>query len=304
MNEPDMTDTRCGFVALIGAPNAGKSTLINQLVGAKISIVTHKVQTTRSTVRGIATHKNAQIILVDTPGLFTPRRRLDQAMVSTAWGHAKDSEVAALLIDAQRGWTDVMDDWVEVLNSLSATKMLILNKIDEVPREKLLGLSQFINEKVAFDQTFMISALKGQGCNALLEAFHAHMPQSPFLFPDDIVSDMPMRMLAADVTREKLFLRLHQELPYATHVETHSWKDNRDGSIRIEQTIFVERDNQKKILIGKSGQTIKAISMAARKEMSELFEAPVHLMLIVKVRDNWGDNPEHYTHMGLEFPKG
>ena len=298
----DPAPTRAGFVALIGAPNAGKSTLMNRLVGTKVSIVTHKVQTTRAIIRGIATHDNAQIVFVDTPGIFKPRRKLDEAMVITAWGGAKDADLVALLIDAERG---VTDDVIAILKGLSEVrqpKVLILNKIDAVAREKLLELTAKANEVATFDRTFMVSALKGDGCGDLMDYLAAAMPLGPFLYPEDDVSDLPMRQLAAEITREKLYLRLHQELPYASHVETESWKETEKG-VRIDQAIYVERDSQKKIVIGKRGETIKAISTAARKEIADILEKPVHLFLFVKVRENWVNDPERYREMGLEFPR-
>ena len=298
----DPAPTRAGFVALIGAPNAGKSTLMNRLVGTKVSIVTHKVQTTRAIIRGIATHDSAQIVFVDTPGIFRPRRKLDEAMVITAWGGAKDADLVALLIDAERG---VTDDVIAILKGLSEVrqpKVLILNKIDAVAREKLLELTAKANEVATFDRTFMVSALKGDGCGDLMDYLAAAMPLGPFLYPEDDVSDLPMRQLAAEITREKLYLRLHQELPYASHVETESWKETEKG-VRIDQAIYVERDSQKKIVIGKRGETIKAISTAARKEIADILEKPVHLFLFVKVRENWVNDPERYREMGLEFPR-
>ena len=298
----DPAPTRAGFVALIGAPNAGKSTLMNRLVGTKVSIVTHKVQTTRAIIRGIATHDSAQIVFVDTPGIFRPRRKLDEAMVITAWGGAKDADLVALLIDAERG---VTDDVIAILKGLSEVrqpKVLILNKIDAVAREKLLELTAKANEVATFDRTFMVSALKGDGCSDLMDYLAAAMPLGPFLYPEDDVSDLPMRQLAAEITREKLYLRLHQELPYASHVETESWKETEKG-VRIDQAIYVERDSQKKIVIGKRGETIKAISTAARKEIADILEKPVHLFLFVKVRENWVNDPERYREMGLEFPR-
>ena len=303
-NPPEVPQaaTRAGFVALIGAPNAGKSTLMNRLVGTKVSIVTHKVQTTRAIIRGIATHDNAQIVFVDTPGIFKPRRKLDEAMVVTAWGGAKDADLVALLIDAERGVTDEVAAILRGLSEVRQPKILILNKIDAVAREKLLELTAKANELAGFDRTFMVSALKGDGCSDLMEYLAQAMPQGPFLYPEDDVSDLPMRQLAAEITREKLYLRLHQELPYASHVETESWKETEEG-VRIDQAIYVERDSQKKIVIGKGGDTIKAISTAARKELTEVLEKPVHLFLFVKVRENWVNDPERYREMGLEFPR-
>jgi GTP-binding protein Era len=295
-------EIRCGFVALLGATNAGKSTLMNRLVGTKVSIVSHKVQTTRALVRGIAIHDQAQIIFVDTPGLFQPKRKLDRAMVDTAWSGAKDADVICLLIDVQRGIKDDLESVLDALSEIARPKILLLNKIDLIEREELLALTMAINERASFDATFMISALDGDGCKDVLEYLAQAMPKGPWHYPEDQVSDAPMRMLAAEITREKLFERLHQELPYASTVETESWKELKDGSVRIEQTIFVERDSQKKIVIGKNGQSIKWISTAARKEIAEIAECKVHLFLFVKVRENWASDPERYRQMGLEFP--
>lgn len=297
------SETRCGFVALIGAPNAGKSTLINRLVGTKVSIVSRKVQTTRAIVRGIAVVENTQLIFVDTPGIFQPKRRLDRAMVETAWGGARDADVVAMLIDASKGIDDEARLIVEGLVDVGQPKILILNKIDMVRRETLLALAEEANAKVSFARTFMISALSGDGVDELVAFLAESMSPGPFLYPEDDVSDMPLRQLAAEITREKLFERLHQELPYASTVETESWKEQDNGSVRIEQVIFVERDSQKKIVIGKGGETIKAISMAARKEIAEITERPVHLFLFVKVRARWGDDPERYREMGIVYPE-
>jgi GTPase len=296
--------TRSGFVALIGATNAGKSTLLNRLVGAKVSIVSHKVQTTRAIVRGIAIHDRTQIVFMDTPGIFKPRRRLDRAMVTTAWGGAKDADRIMLLIDSERGIRGDADTILEGLKDVYQPKILVLNKIDRVRPEDLLKLAQIANEKVAFEQTFMISATTGSGCTHLMDYLAKELPEGPWYYPEDQISDLPMRQLAAEITREKLFLRLHQELPYASHVETEKWEERKDGSVRIEQVIYVERDSQKKIALGKNGDAIKAISTASRKEISEILEQPVHLFLFVKVRENWGDDPERFREMGLEFPKG
>lgn len=296
-------ETRCGFVALIGAPNAGKSTLLNQLVGTKISIVTHKVQTTRAIMRGIAIDGASQIIFVDTPGIFQPKKRLDRAMVDTAWGGAKDADLVAVLVDAERG---LKGETAQILDKVAAVrqpKILVINKIDAVKRETLLELAQKANETAKFDQTFMISALKGDGCKDFMAYLTRTVPAGPWLYPDDQISDLPLRALAAEITREKLFLRLHDELPYASTVETEQWKDQADGSARIEQTIYVERESQKKIVIGHKGETIKAISMAARADIQEMAERPVHLFLFVKVRENWSDDPERYREMGIEFPR-
>ncbi|MET0596925.1 MAG: GTPase Era [Mesorhizobium sp.] len=304
MSESEGTSagTRSGFVALIGAPNAGKSTLVNQLVGAKVSIVTHKVQTTRAIVRGIATHENAQIVFVDTPGIFRPRRRLDKAMVTTAWGGAKDADVIMVLIDAERGIKGDAETILENLADVRQPKILILNKVDRVKPEQLLTLTAEANKRVEFVRTFMISALTGSGCRDLLDYLAATLPEGPWYYPEDQISDLPMRQLAAEITREKLYLRLHQELPYSSHIETEKWEEKKDGSVRIEQVIYVERDSQKKIVLGHKGETIRAIGQAARKEIGEILEQPVHLFLFVKVRGNWGDDPERYREMGLEFP--
>jgi len=295
--------TRAGFVALIGAPNAGKSTLLNRLVGSKVSIVTHKVQTTRTLVRGIAIHNDAQIVFVDTPGIFAPRRRLDRAMVSAAWSGAGDADLVALLVDARKG---LSEEVTAILDSLAERKMprvLILNKIDTVKRDTLLALAAAANEAVAFDRTFMVSALNGDGTADLIDFLADAMPQGPWLYPEDQTADLPMRWLAAEITREKLMIRLHEELPYQTTVETGDWKETKDGGLRIEQTIFVARESQRKIVLGKDGKSIKAISMAARKELSAMLERPIHLFLFVKVRSNWADDPERYREMGLEFPR-
>lgn len=299
---PGAGATRAGFIALIGAPNAGKSTLLNQLVGTKVSIVTHKVQTTRAIVRGIAMHGSAQLVFVDTPGIFQPKRRLDRAMVDTAWGGARDADVIALLIDARKGLTEEVETILDRLADLRGPRVLILNKIDVAKREKLLTLAQAANERVAFERTFMVSALTGDGVADMLDYFAAKVPAGPWLYPEDEASDLPLRLLAAEITREKLFERLHEEIPYVSTVETELWEERKDGSVRIEQTIYVERDSQKAIVLGKRGATIKAISQAARAELLEIVERPVHLFLFVKVRENWADDPERYREMGLEFP--
>lgn len=301
---PDTEDkpTRSGFVALIGAPNAGKSTLVNRLVGAKVSIVSHKVQTTRAIVRGIATVDRTQIVFVDTPGIFSPRRRLDRAMVTTAWGGAKDADIVLVLIDAERGLVGDAAKLIEALNQVKHPKILILNKVDQVKRESLLALTAEANSKAEFERTFMISALDGSGVDDLANFLAERLPEGPWYYPEDQISDLPMRQLAAEVTREKLYLRLHQELPYSSHVETERWEEKKDGSVRIEQVIYVERDSQKKIVLGKGGDAIKSIGQAARKEISEILDQKVHLFLFVKVRENWGDDPERYREMGLEFP--
>ncbi|WP_394706350.1 GTPase Era [Breoghania sp.] len=296
-------ETRAGFVALIGAPNAGKSTLLNRLVGAKLSIVTHKVQTTRAIMRGVAIHDASQIVFVDTPGIFAPKRRLDRAMVDTAWSGAEGADIVALLIDARKGIDDEIAPILKRLAELKRPKVLILNKIDVTKRDELLALASRANAEVQFDQTFMISALDGDGADDLMEYFATTLPKGPWLYPEDQISDLPLRMIAAEITREKLFLRLHQEIPYASTVETTQWKELKDGSARVEQTIYVERDSQKKIVLGKGGATIKAISQGARQDIMAMTERPVHLFLFVKVRENWGNDPERYREMGLEFPR-
>jgi GTP-binding protein Era len=303
MSAETKIETRCGFVALIGAPNAGKSTLLNALVGSKISIVSRKVQTTRALVRGIAIEGTAQIIFVDTPGIFAPRRRLDQAMVTSAWGGAGDADVVALLVDARKGIEEEVEAIVAGLAKLKAPAILVLNKIDTVERSALLKLTADLNARFAFHQTFMISALSGDGVPHLKTQLASMMPEGPWLYPEDQVSDAPLRVLAAEITREKLFERLHDELPYQSTVETDSWKELPDGSARVEQTIYVSRDGQKKIVIGEGGRTIKAIGQAARAEIAEAAEQKVHLFLFVKVRANWADDPERYREMGLEFPR-
>ncbi len=297
-------DIRCGVIALIGAPNAGKSTLLNQLVGAKVAIVTHKVQTTRARLRGIAIEGTSQLILVDTPGIFKPRRRLDRAMVDAAWRGSADADITLLLIDAARKPGEEEERILDRIRKGGALTALVLNKIDQVPKETLLALAGNISARADFDRIFMISALTGDGVPELRAYLGETVPQGPWLFPEDQISDAPLRSAAAEVTREKLYLRLHEELPYASTVETTSWKVLKSGDIRIEQTVFVERESQRKIVLGKSGQTIKKISMEARKEIAEIAGALVHLFLFVKVRPKWGDDPERYREIGLEFPKG
>ena len=295
--------TRCGFVALIGAPNVGKSTLVNALVGSKVTIVSRKVQTTRALIRGIVIENNAQIILVDTPGIFLPKRRLDRAMVSTAWSGAHDADLVCVLLDAKSGIDDEADAILTKVASVAHNKILVLNKIDLVPREKLLALAKAANDRLAFEQTFMISALSGDGVDDLRRTLAAMVPPGPFHYPEDQMSDAPMRHLAAEITREKIFRQLHQELPYQSTVETDSWTERKDNSVRIEQTIFVERESQRKIVLGKAGATIKSIGADSRKEIAEIVGQPVHLFLFVKVRENWGEDPDRYREMGLEFPK-
>jgi GTP-binding protein Era len=293
---------RCGFVALIGAPNVGKSTLVNALVGSKVTIVSRKVQTTRALIRGIVVENNAQIILVDTPGIFAPKRRLDRAMVSTAWSGAHDADLVCVLLDAREGLNDEAEAIFAKLAGVAHDKILVINKIDLVLREKLLALTKAANDRIAFTQTFMISALSGDGIGDLRGTLAAMVPPGPFHYPEDQMSDAPIRQLAAEITREKIFQKLHQELPYRSTVETDSWAERKDKSVRIEQTIFVERESQRKIVLGKAGATIKSIGADARKEIAEIIEQPVHLFLFVKVRENWGEDPDRYREMGLEFP--
>ena len=300
---PVRTDPRCGFVALIGAPNVGKSTLVNALVGSKVTIVSKKVQTTRALIRGIVIDDNAQIILVDTPGIFLPKRRLDRAMVRTAWSGAHDADLVCVLLDARAGLDDEAKAILERVAEVDHPKILVINKIDLVPREKLLSLTQRANERLTFDETFMVSAMTGDGVEDLKHELAKRVPDGPFHYPEDQMSDAPMRQLAAEITREKIYRHLHQELPYQSTVETDSWTERKDKSVRIEQTIFVERDSQRKIVLGKAGATIKSIGADSRKEIAEIVGEKVHLFLFVKVRDGWGDDPERYREMGLEFPK-
>jgi GTP-binding protein Era len=296
-------DTRCGFVALIGAPNVGKSTLVNALVGSKVTIVSRKVQTTRALIRGIVIENRAQIILVDTPGIFLPKRRLDRAMVKTAWSGAHDADLVCVLIDARAGIDEEAEAIFLKLAQVDHPKILVINKIDIVAREKLLKLAQQANQRLTFAETFMVSAMTGDGVDDLRRALARGVPEGPYHYPEDQMSDAPMRHLAAEITREKIFRQLHQELPYQSTVETDSWTERKDKSIRIEQTIFVERESQRKIVLGKAGATIKSIGADSRKEIAEIMGVPVHLFLFVKVRENWGDDPNRYREMGLEFPK-
>jgi GTP-binding protein Era len=295
--------TRCAFIALIGAPNAGKSTLINALVGSKVAIVTPKVQTTRALLRGIAMEGSAQLVLIDTPGIFAPRRRLDRAMVTTAWGGAHDADIVTVLIDAKKGIDDEAEALLKKLDEVRQPKVLILNKVDLVEKASLLALAQAANATARFETTFMISATKGDGVADVRQWLAARAPAGPWHYPADEVSDAPARHLAAEITREKLYLKLHQELPYQSTVETETWTERKDGSVRIEQTIYVERESQRKIVLGKAGQSIKAIGESARRELADILEKKVHLFLFVKVREGWGDDPERYRQMGLEFPK-
>ncbi|WP_234678759.1 GTPase Era [Bradyrhizobium monzae] len=297
------TATRCGFVALIGAPNVGKSTLVNALVGAKVTIVSRKVQTTRALIRGIVIENNAQIILVDTPGIFLPKRRLDRAMVSTAWSGAHDADLVCVLLDAKAGIDEEAEAILAKVASVKHEKILVINKVDLVQREKLLALAQAANERMPFAKTFMIAAISGDGVDDLRHTLAEIVPPGPFLYPEDQMSDAPMRQLAAEITREKIYRKLHQELPYQSTVETDKWEERKDKSVRIEQTIFVERESQRKIVLGAGGATIKSIGADSRKELAEILGVPVHLFLFVKVRENWGDDPDRYREMGLEFPK-
>jgi len=301
MAEPGTASRRCGFVALIGAPNTGKSTLLNRLVGAKVSIVTPKVQTTRTRVLGIALRGAAQVIFIDTPGIFQPRRRLDRAMVAAAWSGAADADLVVLLVDAEKGVTGDTGRIVEGLGKSGRKAILALNKIDLVRRESLLALSAELNETGIFTDTFMISAATGDGVDDLMDALVARLPEGPWLYPEDQLSDMPERLLAAEITREKLFLQLRQELPYALTVETEEWEDRADGSVRVGQVIYVQRDSQKAIVLGRGGQRIKSVGAAAREELEEMLGCKVHLFLFVKVREKWGEDPERYRDWGLDF---
>ena len=298
--------TRAGFVALIGEPNAGKSTLLNRMVGAKVSIVTHKVQTTRARIRGVALEGEAQIVFVDTPGLFKPRRRLDRAMVAAAWGGAADAAIVVMLIEAHRGISEGVKHILESLKGLNPDQKvaLAINKIDKVKSDSLLQLTEQMNSLHPFVKTFMISAERGHGVPALREWLASELPEGPWLYPEDQIADLPMRMIAAEMTREKLTLRLHQELPYQLTVETEAWEERKDGSCRVDQIIYVMRDGHKGILLGKRGETIKAVSRASREELEEFLGRKVHLFLQVKVRPNWLDEAERYSEMGLDFKDG
>ena len=295
--------TRAGFVALIGEPNAGKSTLLNRMVGAKVSIVTHKVQTTRARIRGVATAGDSQSVFVDTPGLFRPRRRLDRAMVAAAWGGAADADVVVLLVEAHRGVTEGVETILEGLADMpkGRTVALAINKIDRVEGPRLLALAEDLNNRLPFAKTFMISAEKGYGVEDLRDWLAGEVPESPWLYPEDQIADLPLRMIAAEMTREKLTLRLHQELPYQLTVETENWEERKDGSARIDQVIYVSRAGHKGILLGKGGETSKAISKAAREEIAAFLDRPVQLFLQVKVRENWQDEAARYSEMGLDF---
>jgi GTP-binding protein Era len=303
--------TRCGFVAIIGAPNAGKSTLVNALVGTKVSIVSRKVQTTRMRIRGVAMHGTSQVVLVDTPGIFQPRRRLDRAMVKAAWMGADEADLVCLLVDAeeQLGSPNGLsaqdtDRILRRLNDAKRSSILIINKIDTMPRDRLLPLIEQLRERATFDQTFLVSASQGKGTADVLRYLAQHVPEGPWAYPADQAADMPMRLLAAEMTRERIYDRLHQELPYATTVITEQWEAKPDGSARLEQTIFVERESQRAIVLGKGGATIKLLGETARKEMEAQFGHKVHLFLHAKVRENWADDPMHYREMGLDLPEG
>ena len=300
---------RCGFAAVIGAPNAGKSTLVNALVGSKVSIVTHKVQTTRMPVRGVAMHGDTQIVLVDTPGIFKPKRRLDRAMVQSAWAGASDADAVILIVDAADLAANpeglaAQDSHaiIEGLKSAGTKAALVLNKIDGMKHTDLLPLADKLNAEGVFAQVFMISALKGEGVKDVADWVAARMPEGPWLYPADQAADIPSRLLASEITREKIYLRLHDELPYATAVETEKWEERKDGSVKIDQVIYVQREGQKAIVLGKRGAAIKKIGELARREMEDLFGRRVHLFLFVKVRENWADTREHYGQIGLEFP--
>jgi GTP-binding protein Era len=304
MSDPKTAPRRCGFIAILGSPNAGKSTLVNALVGTKVSIVSHKVQTTRVPVRGIAMEGQSQLVLTDTPGIFEPKRRLDRAMVDAAWQRAGDADALVLVIDASKG---IDEDTARILPRIKdqrTTKVAALNKVDWIEdKERLLALTAELTKRAAFDAVFMISALNGTGVADLKKYLAGVVPEGPWHYPEEDVTDLPLRMLAAEITRERIYHWLHDELPYAITVETDSWKSLKDGSVRIEQTIFVERESQRSIVLGKGGATIKKMSMEARREISQIIETPVHLFLFVKVRENWGSDPERYREMGLDFPK-
>jgi GTP-binding protein Era len=296
---------RFGIVAIIGAPNAGKSTLVNRLVGAKVTIVSRKMQTTRATVRGIAIEGKSQLVFIDTPGIFAPKRRLDRAMVHAAWAGAGDADAVIVLVDAAKGIDEDLERILAKVGTASSRRFLALNKVDRVTeKERLLALAGELSSRLSFEEVFMISALSGSGTAALKASLARAVPEGPWHYPEDELTDIPMRLLAAEITREKIYDNLHDELPYETAVETTAWTERKDGSVRIEQTIFVARDSQRSIVLGKGGQTIKRISTQSRAEFSEILEKPVHLFLFVKVAEGWEGDPERYREMGLEFPKG
>jgi GTP-binding protein Era len=304
MSDASAEATRCGFVALVGAPNAGKSTLMNSLVGTKVSIVTHKAQTTRAQIRGVVTEGADQVVFIDTPGIFVPKRRLDRAMVAAAWTGAGDADLVAFIVDAERGLGAEVDSLLEGLLNVRHPKVLVLNKIDLIKREDLLELSERINAHQRFEATFMISALRGSGVGDFLDWCTKHVPPGPWMFPEDQLTDLTLALTAAEVTREKLFLRIHDEIPYNVTVETEAFEIQKDGSYKINQVVYVTRDSHKKIVLGAGGQTIKTIGAESRRDLMDIFEVPVHLFLFVKVRERWGDDPERYREMGLEYPTG
>ena len=295
--------TKCGFAAIIGAPNAGKSTLLNALVGSKVAIVTHKVQTTRAAIRAIVVENQSQIIFIDTPGIFQPKRLLDEAMVEAAWTGAGDADAIALIIDAKRGLDDNVENIIEGLEKADKKAILILNKVDIMQRDNLLALTSRLNERFAFEETFMVSALTGSGVKDIRVYFAEKMPVGPWLYPEDQLADLPTKLLASEVTREKLYLKLHDELPYASTVETESWQVKKDGSVRTEQVIYVERESQRRIVLGHKGATIKQIGQQSRQELAEILGIKVHLFLFVKVRANWAKDPERLRMMGLDPKK-
>jgi GTPase len=295
----EQAQTHFGFTAIIGAPNAGKSTLVNQLVGSKISIVSHKVQTTRARIRAILVEGGVQAVLVDTPGIFAPKRKLDEAMVGSAWAGASEADAIILLIDARRGMDEQAETIIKQLHANKSKAMLVLNKTDLLRPEQLLPLSQQLNEAFPFTETFMVSALTGSGVATLRTKIVSKMPGGPWHYPGDQAADVNLRFIAAEITREKIYERLHEELPYSSTVETEAWEEKRDGSVKISQMIFVERDGQKAIVLGKGGQTIKVLGQLARKDMEEAFDRKVHLFIFVKVRENWSHDPERLRMMGL-----
>ena len=317
MVESDKQQTSCGFITMLGAPNAGKSTLVNGLVGSKVSIVTPKIQTTRARVRGVAMHGACQLIYVDTPGIFKPKRKLDRSMVAAAWEGAEDSDCRAVIVDA-KAWHDAAfasgkelaigrrsredsEAIIERFKQEGRSAVLVLNKIDQMSRDKLLPIVEELNSLGNFAKTFLVSAAKNYGLKELQAYFVEQARPGPFLYPEDQLSDITDRLLAAEITREKLFLRLHQEVPYALTVETEKWERTKKGDLRLEQTIYVERDGQKKLVLGRQGQTIKTVGQAAREELGDLFDCPVHLFLFVKVRENWQNDPARYREMGLDI---
>lgn len=298
----ELVQQRCGYVAVVGAPNVGKSTLVNRLVGSKVSIVSHKVQTTRTRVLGICIIENSQIVLIDTPGIFEPKRRLDRAMVASAWSGTEEADKTAILIDSSKGEVDKNSRTIlNRLNELNINPDLILNKIDLVKKTNLLQLASDINQSWNIGETFMVSAEKGDGVLELLKSIGAKVPDSPWLFPEDQISDMPLRLLSAEITREKLYEQLHEELPYASTVETESWEEFKDGSVKVRQIIYIERDSQKGIILGSKGSRIKTLGEASRHELEEIIGTKVHLFLFVKVKGKWGDDPDRYREWNLDF---